>query len=98
MHKIGQSGILSGRLLGPLLKTGLSLVENLLKPVAKTVLIPLQYTAPAADAAIHKKMFGSGFTTLIISNEELNDIIKIFKSLEESWLLIKDVSQKIKNE
>ena len=43
-------------------------------------------------------MFGSGFTTLIISNEEMNDIMKIVKSLEESGLLIKDVSNTIKNE
>ena len=43
-------------------------------------------------------MFGSGTTTLIISNEEMNDIIKIIKSLEESGLLIKGVSQTIKNE
>ena len=42
-------------------------------------------------------MFGSGFTTLIISYEEMNDIMKRVKSLEESGLLIKDVSQTIKN-
>ena len=43
-------------------------------------------------------MFGSGFTTLIISNEEMNDIMKIVKSLQESGLLIKGVSEKINNE
>ena len=43
-------------------------------------------------------MFGSGFTTLIILNEEMNDIMKIIKSLEESGLLIKGISKKIKNE
>ena len=43
-------------------------------------------------------MFGSDMTTLIISNEEMNDIMKITKSLEESWLLIKGVSETIKNE
>ena len=42
-------------------------------------------------------MFGSGNTTLIISNEEINDIMKIVKSLEESGLLIKGVSETIKN-
>ena len=42
-------------------------------------------------------MFGSGFTTLIISDEEVNDIMKIFKSLEETGLLIKEVSKTIKN-
>ena len=43
-------------------------------------------------------MFQSGTTTLIISNEEMNDIMKIVKSLEESGLLIEGVSQTIKNE
>ena len=48
--------------------------------------------ASATDASIHKKLFGSGFTTLIISNEEMEDIMKIIKSLKESELLIKGVS------
>ena len=63
-------------------------------------MIPLGLTtaASAADAAIHKKMFVSGTTTLIISNEEINNIMKIIKSLEESSLLIKGVSEAIKNE
>ena len=43
-------------------------------------------------------MFGSGFTTIVISNEEMNDIMTIVKSLEESGLLIKGVSEAIKNE
>ena len=43
-------------------------------------------------------MFRSGFTTLIISNEEMNDIMKIVKSLEDSGLLIKEVNKAIKNE
>ena len=76
------------------------LIGNVLKPLAKSVLIPLWLTAAASatDAAIHKKMFGSGMTTLIISTEEMNDIMKIVKLLEESGLLIKVVSQTIKNE
>ena len=100
LHKIGQSGGFLGRLLGPLLKTGLPLIGNVLKPLAKSVLIPLGLTAAASatDAAIHKKMFGSGNTTLIISNEEMNDIMKIVKTLEEFGLLIKGVSETIKNE
>ena len=52
----------------------------------------------ATDSAIHKKMFGSVILTLLISSEEMNDIMKKVKSLEESGLLIKDVSEKIKNE
>ena len=74
------------------------LIGNVLKPLAKSVLIPLWLTAAATDATIHKKMFGSGMTTLIISTEEMNDIMKIVKLLEESGLLIKVVSQTIKNE
>ena len=54
--------------------------------------------AAATDAAIHKNMFRSGFTTLIISNGEINDIMKIAKSLEESGSLIKGVSETIKND
>ena len=42
-------------------------------------------------------MFQSGKMTLIISNEEMNDIMKIVKRLEEPGLLIKDVSETIKN-
>ena len=79
INKLIQSGGFLGRLLGPLLKTGLPLIKNLIKPLAKCVLIPLGLTAAAsaADAGIHKKILGSGNTTLIISNEEMNDIIKI---------------------
>ena len=79
LHKIGQSGGLLGRLLGPLLKTGLPLMKNVLKPLAKSVLIPLEkpVAASATDAAVHKKMFRScrpsdsalRTTTLIISNK-----------------------------
>ena len=99
MHKIGQSGGFLGRLLGPLKKTGLPLMKNLLKPLAKSVLIPLGLAAASAtDAAIDKKMFGSSIATLIMSNEEINDIKKIVKLLEVSDLLIKGVSETIKNE
>ena len=79
MHKIGQSGGFLGRLLGPLLKTGLPLMKNVLKPLAKSVLIPLRLkaAATAAEANIQKKVFQSGMTALIIRNEEMNDIIKI---------------------
>ena len=61
-------------------------MKDILKPLAKNILIPFGLTAAASatDAAIHKKIFKSGVTTLIISNEEMNDIIKIVKSYEES--------------
>ena len=57
MHKIEQSGVFLSRLLGSLLNTGLPLVGNVLKRLAKSILIPLGLTAAtsATDAAIHKK-------------------------------------------
>ena len=97
MNKTGQLGGCVGNFLASLLKTGLPLMKNMLEPIAKNDLIPLGLTAVAAatDTAIHKKMFGSGVTILIISNEETNDIMKIVKSLEESGLLIKGVGETI---
>ena len=94
-----QSGGFLGRLLGSLLKTGLPLIKNVIKPLAKSVLIPLGLTA-AADAGIYKKILGSGHNlkTLIISNSEMNDIIKIVKSLEDSDLLLKGVPETVQNE
>ena len=52
-----QSGGFLGILLGPLLKSGLLLIKNVIKPLAKSVLIPLELTAAASatDAGIHKK-------------------------------------------
>ena len=93
LHKIGQSGGFLGKPLGPPLKTGLLLMKNKIKLLTISVLIPLGLTAAvsATDAAIHKKMFRSGVTTLIISNEKVNNILKIVKSLEESGLLIKEI-------
>ena len=95
-----QSGWFLGRLLGPLLKTGLPLIKNVIKPSVKSVLIPLGLSAAAsaADAGIHKKILGSGNTTLIISNDEIEDIIKIVKSLEDSGLLLKGVTETVQNE
>ena len=79
INKIIQYGGFLSEFLGPLLKTGLPLIKNVIKPLAKSVLIPLGLTAAAsaAYAGIHKKILGSGNTTLKFSNEEMNDIIKI---------------------
>ena len=84
------------------------LIENVLIPLAKSVLILLGLTTVASptDAAIHKKMFGSGAhpsylakrTTLVISKEEMNNAMKVIKSFKESVLLIKGISETIKNE
>ena len=95
-----QSGIFLGRLLGLLLKTRLHLMKSVIKPLAKNVLIPLGLTATASatDAGIHKKILGSGTTTLIISNDEMENIIKIIKSLKDPGLLLKVVSEAIQNE
>ena len=100
ISKIIQSGGFLGRLLDPLVKTGLPLIKNVIKPFAKSVLIPLGLTAAAsaADAGILKKILGSGNTTLIISNNEMEDIIKIIKSLEDSGLLLKGVTETFQNE
>ena len=60
LSKMVQSGGFLGRLLGPLLKTGSPLINNVIKPLAKSVLIPLGLTAAAsaADAGIHRKILG----------------------------------------
>ena len=69
-------------------------------PLAKNILAPLEIPAAASaiDQAIQKKMHGSGATTLIISNEEMNDIMKIVQALEDSNILLKGVTKTIKNE
>ena len=75
-------------------------MKNVIQTLAKSVLIPLGSTAAAsaADAGIHKKILGFGTTPLIISDEEMKDIMKIVKSLEDSRLLLKGVSEAIQNE
>ena len=96
ISKIIQSGGFLGSLLsklaGPLMKVAI--------PLAKNVLAPLGITAAASaiDAGIQKKIHGSGTTTLIISNEEMNDIMKIIQALEDSNILLKRVTKTIKNE
>ena len=89
-----------GRLLGPLLKARLPLMKNRIKPLAKSVLIPLGLTAAAwaADAGILQKIWRSGTTTPVISNDEMEDIIKIVKSPEDFGSLSKGVSKTIQNE
>ena len=104
LSKMIQSGGFLGKLLGPLLKTGLPLIKSVIKPLAKSVLVPLGLTAAASavDAGIHKKILGSGNdhnnSILIISNDEMDDILKIVKSLEDSGVLLKGVGETIENE
>ena len=88
----GFLGNLLGKLAGPLIKVAM--------PLAKNVLAPLGLTAAmsAIDGSIQKKMLGSGTTTLIISNDKMKDILKIVKSLENSGVLLKGVSETIQRE
>ena len=95
MSKIIQSGEFLGALLsklaGPLMKVAV--------PLAKDILATLGITAAASaiDAGIQKKIHISGIT-LIASNEEMNDILKIVHALEDSNILLKGVTKTIKNE
>ena len=78
----------------------LPLMRSVLTSLTKSILLPSGLSAgmSAADAAIQKKTYGSGSTALIISNEEIEGIMKTVKSLEQSRLLIKGISETIKNE
>ena len=81
----------------------MSFLPKLIKPpnsIGKNILAPLGLSAvmSATDAAIQKKMCGSGNATLIISNDDMNDLIKIITALEEHDILLKGISKKIKNE
>ena len=85
LHKSRQSGEFLGRLVGPLLETGFPLTKHVLKPLAKSVLIPsgLPAAVSPTDTSIEKKIFGSGMTTLVISNEDIDDIMKIVESFDD---------------
>ena len=96
ISKIIQSGGFLGSLLsklaGPLMKVAIPFTKNVLASLGITA------AALAMDAGIQKKKNGSGTTTLIISNEEMNNIMKIVKAFEDSNILLKGVTKKIKNE
>ena len=93
--------IQSGGFLGSLLIKLAGLLMKVSIPLAKNVLVPLRITvaASAIVAGIQKKkIHESGTTTLIISNEEMNDVIKIVQALEDSNMLLKGVTKTIINE
>ena len=96
LSKIIQSGGFLGSLLskltGPLMKVAVPLAKNILAPLGITA------AASAIDAGIQKKIHGSGTTSLIMSNKEMNDIMKIAQALEDSNILLKEVTKTIKNE
>ena len=87
----GFLGLLLSKLAGRLMKVAIPLAKNVLAPLGITL------AASAIDAGIQKKMHGSGTTTLIISNEKMNDIMKIVQALEDSNILLKGVTKTIKN-
>ena len=93
ISKIIQSGGFLGSLLskiaGPLMKVAVPLAKNIL------AVLGISAAASAIDAAIQKKIHGSGTTTLIISIEEMNDIMKI---VQESNILLKGITKTTENE
>ena len=75
-------------------------MKNVLTPLAKWVLEPVRLNATAStiDVAIQKKIYDLGMTILIFSNEEIDDMMRIIKSLEEFSLLIKSISEIVESE
>ena len=88
----GFLGNLLGKLVGPLMKVAMPLAKNVLAPLG------LSAAMSAIDGSIKKKMLGSGTTTVIISSDEMDDILKIVKPLENSGVLLKGVSETIQHE
>ena len=95
IKKLIQSGGFLGKLLsklaGPLMKVAMPLTKNVLTPLGLTAAMS------AIDGSIQKKIHGSGIK-LIIEEEDMEDIIKIIKELENSDILLKGVSKTIENE
>ena len=95
ISKIIQSGKFLGSLLiklaGPLIKVAIYLAKNVLAPLG------IVAAASAIDTGIQKQIHGYGTTILIISNKEMNDMIKIVQALEDSNVLLKGVTKAIKN-
>ena len=94
ISKTVQSGVFVGSLLsklaGPLMNVAVLLAKNILAPLA--------ITAAAIDAEIQKKRYGSGTTPLTVLHEEMNDIMKIVQVLEDSNILFKGRTERVKNE
>ena len=94
LTKMQKGGFL--KLLMPLLKSRLPLLKSAVKPVG---MLGLMAAASATDAAINKKILGSGNqTTLIISNDDMQDLLKIVKSLKNSSILLNGITETVKNE
>ena len=96
ISKVIQSGGFLVKLLGPLLKAVLSFLKSVIKPLG---LLGLTAASLLIDTGIQKKIYsGSGTTALVISNDEMNDIMKSVQALENSGILLKGVTKTIKNE
>ena len=94
LTKMQKRGFL--KFLMPLLQSGLPLLKSVIKPLG---VLGLTAAALATDAAINKKILGSGnHTTLIISNDDMQDLLKIVKSLEDSGILLDGITETVKNE
>ena len=94
ISKMLQSGKILGSLLskleGPLMKVAILLAKNVLAPLGITA------AASAIDGGIQKKIHGSGTTNLIISNEEMKEIMKIVQALEDPNILLKESLKQLK--
>ena len=88
----GFLGSLLSKLARPIMKVAIPLAKNVLASLGITA------AATAIDAGIHENIHGSASTTLIISNHEMNDIMKTVQALEDSNILLKGVTKTIKNE
>ena len=94
LTKIQKGGFL--RFLAPLLKSGLPLLKCAIRPLG---VFGLTAAASVTDAAINKKILGSGnHTTLITFNDDLQDLLQIVKSLEDSGILLDGITETVKNE
>ena len=88
----GALGSVLARFLPKLIKPAISLGKNILDPLG------LSAAMSATDAAINKKMYGSATKTVKFYNEDLDDMTKIVKALEDSDVLMKGVTRKHKND
>ena len=94
LTKMQKGGFL--KFLMPLLKSGLPLLKSVVKPLG---MLGLTTAASATDAAINKKQLGSrGHATLIISNDDMQDLLKTVKSLEDSGILLHGITETVKDE
>ena len=94
LTKMQKGGFL--RFLAPLLKSGLPLLKSVIKPLG---VLGLTAAASTTDAAINKTILGSrNHTTLIISNDDLNDLLEVIKSLEKNGISLDGIIEKLKNE